>query len=101
MNNPNVEMPDYKKLPAYVAHSDGNQTDEFVIITGEGETLTIKKETDTIKVNDVEYYNKSWVDAKVAELEGKIQQNTSNIASNTSSISSLSSRVSSLEGRVS
>ena len=101
-NNVNQEMPDYKKLPTYFAHTDGNATDEAVIITGEGETLTIKQDAEakTVSINGTAYYNKEWVDAKVLELEGKISANTSAISTNTGNITSLTGRVTTLEGRV-
>ena len=93
MNHPDIEMPDYKKLPAYIAHTDGNETDEAVIITGKDETLKIKANPDnkTITINGVEYYNKEFVDSKVSELNGLI-------SGLSSQLSTLTGRVNALEG---
>ncbi len=72
-NNMYQSVP-YDKCPTYIMHTDYDGENKTVSIT-DGDNTVLKIETgggDSIKIDGVEYYNKTKVDNLLSSLESKL-----------------------------
>lgn len=66
----------YDKCPTYIMHTDYDG-DSKTITVNDGDNTVLKIETggsDSIKIDGVEYYNKTKVDSLLSALDSKLTQ---------------------------
>lgn len=60
----------YPEAPTYIAHTDGGDTaNQWVLMDGEGNTLTFTVQADTVTINGVTYYDSAKVDSLIQETK--------------------------------